>query len=316
MNQILMIDNNKNKNKKEKKASGGPIEISSIARFFAIAILLFGLVLSGSGAYAMVAASQESANSVIPEVSMERSGNTVNVTITSNKGIRTVTYNWNESSPTVTQGRNNTEVEISVTIPSGSNQLNLSVVDSDGKLTRFVKNFVQATGDVTEPTINLEVVNSNIRIVVTDDTALDYIVYQFGDGEEVTVEATEENPTRIEATIPVSQGQATLRVEAVDKAQNVSTTEQEVKGATKPEVSVTPDANDPSYLIIRATDAEGLRMVSFYINDQEYSTDPNTSLGTTEFEYRLQVEPGETNVTIHAYNVNEQVTEFIGVYNY
>ena len=83
MNQILMIDNNKNKNKKEKKASGGPIEISSIARFFAIAILLFGLVLSGSGAYAMVTASQESANSVIPEVSMERSGNTVNVTISS-----------------------------------------------------------------------------------------------------------------------------------------------------------------------------------------------------------------------------------------
>ena len=316
MNQILMIDNNKNKNKKEKKASGGPIEISSIARFFAIAILLFGLVLSGSGAYAMVTASQESANSVIPEVSMQRSGNTVNVTITSNKGIRTVTYNWNESSPTVTQGRNNTEVEISVTIPSGSNQLNLSVVDSDGKLTRYVKNFVQATGDVTEPTINLEVVNSNIRIVVTDDTALDYVVYQFGDAEEVTVEATEENPTRIEATIPVSQGQATLRVEAVDKAQNVATTEQEVKGATKPEISVTPDPNDPSYLIIRATDAEGLRMVSFYINDQEYSTDPNTSLGTTEFEYRLQVEPGETNVTIHAYNVNEQVTEFIGVYNY
>src|SRR5699024_9917966 len=140
------------------------------------------------------------------------------------------------------------------TIPSGSNQLNLSVVDSDGKLTRYVKNFVQATGDVTEPTINLEVVNSNIRIVVTDDTALDYVVYQFGDGEEVTVEATEENPTRIEATIPVSQGQATLRVEAVDKAQNVATTEQEVKGATKPEISVTPDPNDPSYLIIRATD--------------------------------------------------------------
>ena len=266
MNQILMIDNNKNK--KGKKVSGGPIEISSIARFFAIAILLFGLVLSGSGAYAMISESQNSANSVIPEVLMQRSGNTVNVNITSNKGIRTVTYNWNESSPTVTQGRNNTEVEITVTIPSGSNQLNLSVVDSDGKLTRFVKNFVQATGDVTEPTIKLEVVNSNIKIVVTDDTALDYIIYKFGDAEEVKVEATEENPTKIEAIIPVSQGQATLKVEAVDKAQNVATTEQEVKGATKPEISVVPDSNDPSYLIIKATDAEGLRMVSFYINDQ------------------------------------------------
>ena len=102
----------------------------------------------------------------------------------------------------------------------------------------------------------------------------------------------------------------------MDKAQNVATTEQEVKGATKPEISVVPDSNDPSYLIIKATDAEGLRMVSFYINDQEYSTDPNTTLGTTEFEYRIQVEPGETNVTVHAYNINEQVTEFIGVYNY
>ena len=85
MNQILMIDNNKNK--KGKKVSGGPIEISSIARFFAIAILLFGLVLSGSGAYAMISESQNSANSVIPEVLMQRSGNTVNVNITNIKYI-------------------------------------------------------------------------------------------------------------------------------------------------------------------------------------------------------------------------------------
>ena len=316
MNQILMVNNNSNNKKKEKKAPSGPIEISSIVRFFAIAILLFGLVLSGSGTYAMIRENEESKNSVIPDVLTQRSGNSINITVISSKGIRTITYNWNESSPTVTQGRNSTEVELTVTIPSGNNQLNLSVVDSEGKLTKYTSNYIQAEGDVTEPVIELEVVNSNIKIIVTDDTALDYMVYKFGDEDEVTVQATEDNPTKIEATIPVSQGQATLRVEAVDKAQNVATKEQEVKGATKPIVEVTPDTADPSYLIIKATDAEGLRMVSFYINGQEYSTDPNTSLGTTEFEYRLQVEPGETNVTVHAYNVNEQVTEFIGVYNY
>lgn len=320
MNQILMINNNGNNSnnyhKKEKKSTGGSIEISSIVRFFAVTILLFGLVLASSGTYAMILDKQESANSITPEVKMERLGNSVNITVTSTKGIRTVTYNWNESAPTVTQGGNKTEVKLSVTIPSGSNQLNLSVVDSDGKLSRFVKNYVQSEGDVTEPKIELEVVNSNLKIVVTDDTALDYIVYKFGDADEVRVDATEENPTKIEVTIPVGQGQSTLTIEAVDKAQNIATKEQEVKGATKPVVEVSPDPNDPSYLIIKATDAEGLRMISFYINGQEYSTDPNTSLGTTDFEYKIQVQPGENNVTVHAYNINEQVTEFVGVYNY
>ena len=37
-------------------------------------------------------------------------------------------------------------------------------------------------------------------------------------------------PLSIEETIPAQQGEATLTIEAVDKAQNVATKEQKIKG--------------------------------------------------------------------------------------
>lgn len=319
MNQILMTQNKnekKEKIKKEKAYTGNSIDIAPIIKFFAIVIILYGVVLSGSGVYAMISDANEAANNKAPEVLSDRNGNVANLTIKSEKGIRTVSYAWNSSAFTVVDGKNKTSVTIPITIPSGENKLNISVVDSNGKLTKYVKNYIQAGDDITEPEITFEVVNDGIKIKVTDDTALDYIVYKYGDEEEVQVDADETNPTVIEKIISVSQGQTTLKVQAVDKAQNVATKEQEVKGATKPEVTVTPDPSDPSYLIINVTDEEGLRMVTFYINDQDYSTDPNSSLGTKTFEWRQKVEQGETKVIVHAYNVNEQTTEFIGVYNY
>lgn len=318
MNQILMMQNKKESKKKEKrKTSSGPVKIVAIVRFFAIIIMAFGLVLSGSGTYAMIQEKKEAENNPIPQVSTQREGNTVSLTVQSNIGIRTISYSWNDASSIVNEGLNRKEITLPIMIPTGSNKLNISVVDSTGKLTKYVKNFeLSSSQDVTDPVIKFEVINSGIKITATDDTALDYITYQYGDGEEVTINADESNQYVIETILPVSQGQATLTVEAFDKAGNVSTKEQEVKGANKAKISVEPDPTDPSYIIIKVEDDEGLRMVTYYINEQDYSTDPNSSLGTKTFEWRQKVEPGESKVTVHAYNINEQTTEFVGIYNY
>lgn len=318
MNQILMMQNKKESKKKEKrKTSSGPVKIAAIVRFFAIIIMAFGLVLSGSGTYSMIQEKKEAENNPIPQVSTQREGNIVSLTVQSNIGIRTISYSWNDASSIVNEGLNRKEITLSIMIPTGSNKLNISVVDSTGKLTKYVKNFeLSSSQDVTDPVIKFEVINSGIKITATDDTALDYITYQYGDGEEVTINADESNQYVIETILPVSQGQATLTVEAFDKAGNVSTKEQEVKGANKAKISVEPDPTDPSYIIIKVEDDEGLRMVTYYINEQDYSTDPNSSLGTKTFEWRQKVEPGESKVTVHAYNINEQTTEFVGIYNY
>lgn len=322
MNQILITENNNPKRNKKKvkevktKAPKTPGDISGIVKAFAVLILIFGMALSGNGAYAVMQNREIIKNTKIPGVEVLKNGNMVKVSIRCETGIRTVSYAWNESTPTIIQGRGKTVVEQSISIPAGENRLNISVIDSNGQTRRYVKTLKQDEKDTTEPTIEFEVVNTNIKIIVEDDTEIDYITYKYGDSQEVTVKAKQEGQTVIEEIVPVTQGESTLTVEAVDKAQNVATKNQKIKGAKRPTIEVTPDPEDPSYLIIKAYDDDGLRMVSYTINEQEYKTDPNISLNSKVFEWRQKVEPGETKILVHAYNISEQVTEFNGIYNY
>ena len=54
MNQILAVENKKKeKVKTEKIKTGRPIEIKGIVMFFAIIIMVFGLILAGQGSYAL-----------------------------------------------------------------------------------------------------------------------------------------------------------------------------------------------------------------------------------------------------------------------
>lgn len=316
MNQILMTEA-VNKNAKNKSRVSNSSDITAVVRFFAIIIMVFGLALSGSSAFGMVQNIQENKNKSIPVVSAQRNGNSVKITVKNDIGIKTIKYSWNDSTETVVQGRNKNQVETTINIIPGNNKLNMTVIDSNNGTTTYVKNYVQEEKDTTEPVITVQNEDPRIKITVTDDTALDYIIYKYGDNEEVKVEASEDDPTKIEGYIDnVLETQVTLKIEAVDKAQNFATNEQQVKGATKPKIEVVSDPTDQSYLIIRASDNEGLRMVVFYINEDEYKTDPNTSLNMKNFEYRQKVPKGETTIKVHAYNLSEQVSEFEGIYTY
>lgn len=322
MNQILMTESNNAKNKGHKVPKNydykDPNDISSIIKVFAVLIMIFGIALSGDGVYAIIQNAETARNTKLPIVEVLKSGNTAKISISCETGIRTISYAWNDSTPTIIQGRGNSLIEQSILIPSGENRLNISVIDSNGKNRSYVKNLKQDEVDITEPTIKFEVVNSSIKIIATDDTAIDYMTYKYGDAQEVTVKAQQEGQTTIEENVKVEQGESTITVEAVDKAQNVATANQKVKGTKtkKPTIEVIPDPDDPSYLIIKAYDDDGLIMVSYFINEQEYKTDPNTSLNSKTFEWKQKVEPGETRILVHAYNINEQVGEFDGIYNY
>lgn len=318
MNQILMTESNNTKNKIHKipKEYRDPNDISGIIKIFAILIMIFGIALFSDGVYAIVQNAETTKNTKLPVVEVLKVGNTAKLSISCENGIRTISYAWNDSTDTIVQGRGNTLIEQSIQIPSGENRLNITVIDSKGQTRRYVKNLKQDEIDTTEPSINFEVVNSSIKIIVTDDTAIDYMTYKYGDNQEVIVRAQQEGQTIIEETIAVTQGENTITVEAVDKAQNVATISQKVKGAKKPTIEVIPDPNDASYIIIKAYDDEGLRMIAYSINGKEYTTDPNTSLNSKTFEWKQKVESGRSNIIIHAYNVNEQVAEFNGVYDY
>jgi len=317
MNQILVTKNDKSKKVKEKKVREpkAPGDITGVAKAFAGIILLFGLALSADGAYAYTKNVELAKNTKAPIVSVLKTGNTAKLSIECTSGIRTVSFTWNNSNPTIVQGRGNKILEQIISIPSGeNNKLNITVIDSNGQTKRYVKTLNQDAKDITEPVITIEGVNSNIKITVTDDTAIDYVTYKYGDSQEVTISAEEEGQTTIEETIPAQQGEATLTIEAVDKAQNVATKEQKIKGTKRPTVEVKRDPNDASYILIKATDDDGLRLLCYDLNGQGYTTDPNISINDTKFEYRQKLDSGTNKISLRVYNINEQVTEFNAEY--
>lgn len=327
MNQILVTEvnnnnnNNRNKERQPKMSSGGTLQISSIAKFFAVAIIIFGIILSSNGAYGAYQIMQEKASTVIPEVSAEKKGNLIKLTVKSSAGIKSVKYSWNDSTEKVVEGKNKTEVSVSVSMSTGNagdtSKLNISVVDCNNLTTKYVKNYIQEGQDTTNPEIEISNEDPKIKITVTDDTALDHVVYKYGNNDEVTVQASQDDPTKIEIYIDnVLESLQTLQIEAIDKAQNTATKTQDVKGTTKSKIEVTQDTSDPSYVNIKVTDNDGIRMVAFYVNDQEYQTDPNTSLNTKTFEYKQKINKGTNTIKVHAYNISEQVTEYEGTFNY
>lgn len=322
MNQILITDENKrnssNFNNKNAREPRNPEDVSGLVKVFAFIILIFGIALSGNGAYAIIKNAELARTTKIPVVEVSKSGNTAKLSIKCETGIRTISLAWNNSTPKIVQGRGKTLIEQTVSIPSGeNNKLNLVVVDSKGQTRRYIKNLKQDPKDTTEPTIKFEVIDSSIKITATDTTEIDKIIYQYGNQEKVTISAEEEGQTIIEEKVEVIQGENILKVEAYDKEQNVAVEEKTIIGKKeKPTIEVIPDPNDPSYVIIKASDEKGLRMISYFINNQEYKTDPNISLNSKTFEWRQKVEPGTTKILVHAYNINEQVTEFNITYNY
>ena len=55
--------------------------------------------------------------------------------------------------------------------------------------------------DVTEPVITISNEDPQIKVVVTDDTALDHVTYQYGDLQEQIIRADSADPTTIEFNV-------------------------------------------------------------------------------------------------------------------
>ena len=103
MNQILVTKNDKSKKVKEKKVREPktPGDITGVAKAFAGIILLFGLALSADGAYAYTKNVELAKNTKAPIVSVLKTGNTAKLSIECTSGIRTVSFTWNNSNPTI-----------------------------------------------------------------------------------------------------------------------------------------------------------------------------------------------------------------------
>ena len=305
MNQILSVEDTKKKNKKSKKQkmprNSGPVAIESILKFFAIAILIFGIFMIGSGSYSMYTNSQEETANVKPTIQVEESETEITLRVSHSRALSKVTYKWNNDEEVEIQASGKREVSQTIEIPTGENTLTIYAQDENGQETTYQKSYT-LEGDIT---IDFALDGNNIKVTASGKNELSYMTYRWDEEEETRVDI---NNTQIEQSIEIPMGQHTLTVIVVDVNNTTETKEQEVKGVTKPNLEITTDGSDN--FIIKVSDNEGLKRLEFTVNDTDkYKLELE---GRTELEYQWPIEEGENILDVTVYNQSD-VTETMRV---
>ena len=303
MNQILVTE----KKKKNKKTSRGPIEIKGIVRFFAVFIMLFGIVLAGEGSYALYKEIDESKPENIPDLSLTRDGDIVILKIEHNTEISKVNYRWNDGEEnSIPEGT--TYVEEEILLPDGNNVLNITVIDMKNREYQFIKEYNLEGVDITKPNIEVtqtEEGTANISIVASDETAITEMTYKINDEQEVTVQATEDGQKEITQDITLPEGQNTLTVVARDTTDNVTTYEKQIIVSSKPTIEIV--SQEGNTITLKISDKYGLKDVIVNLNGKVYSSkdiDQNPNVNKNEIYVPLELQSGNNVLSIEVTNVN------------
>lgn len=257
MNQILVTE----KKKKNKKTSSGPIEIKGIVRFFAVFIMLFGIVLAGEGSYALYREIDESRPENIPNLTLTRDGDTLLLKVEHNTEISKLNYRWNDGEQnSIPEGT--TYVEEEILLPDGNNILNITIIDMKNREYQFVKEYNLEGVDITKPNIDVtqtEEGTANISIVASDETAMAEMTYKINDEQEVSIQATELEQKEITQDITLPEGQNILTVVAKDSTGNTTTYEKQIIVSSKPTIEIV--SQEGNVITLKISDKYGLKDV-------------------------------------------------------
>ena len=300
-----------NKKKKEKKVNTNPVAIKSILKFFAIAMLIFGIFTIGTGAYAVFKnQSEQQEQNLEPSISIEdKDEETILLKVVHKKNIAKLEYRWNDEESTVVNGNNGKYIEKQIKVPSGKNTLHVLVVDEDGKEIPYEKQYER------ESKINFEVSGNKIKIIYEGDKKVSYMTYRWDEEEEKTIQI---NDTKIDQEIDVIKGLHTLTVIVVDEDNNTDTKVQKINGVSKPKITVAVD-DAKQHFVIKASDDEKITTIVFRLNqdDNQYYTLNIADMNYNDIQYVLPMElqSGENTIEVTIKNASG-VTEESGIIKY
>ena len=298
MNQILQVQENR-------KNNSNPIDTKKIVLFFAICLMIFGIILLGQGAYSVyqnkinekvtkpVPDSDNGNNVDVPEyipptITLTKTeDNKVIINVESEIAISHIIYDWNGQGAQTIEETGKTAIEEVIDIPVGQNTLNVSVIDSNGEETKKSEEYII---EISKPIIELSVVGNNIKITVTSETELSYVTYKWNSDEEIKQDMnTFENKKKFEKEIEIPKGQNTLKIIAVDVNNNASEKSQEIKGVTKAKTSTIARGE---YLHFTVTGEENIKTVEFEFNGKKYLMDTDTFGETKVVNYKMKMITG------------------------
>lgn len=296
MNQILSTNmpmNDKKRQRKDRK----PIDISNVLKFFAISIMVFGVLMVGTGTYAIYKnQSEQEEQNLEPTISIEnKTDTTILLKVMHKKNIVKVVYSWNNGEENVINGNNGKYVEKQIDVPSGTNTLHILVQDETGKEITYEKQYELESG------INFEVSGDKIRITYQGNKVISYMTYRWDDEDEKTIEI---NDTNIDQEIDALKGLHTLTVVTVDENNDTDTKVQKINGVSKPELIIDIDS-ELKHFVIKASDEEKLSKIEFTLNyeDQVYELNlEDMDLKELNYTLPIEFEQGENIIQVTVYN--------------
>lgn len=305
--QILSTESNE----KTKKKSGS-IEINKIVIFFVIILIIFSISCIGMGAYAII-----QNNDIIgykkPEIDMQKQDDKLAIIATSTRVIDRIVYTWNDdSNEEVINGNGQNNVEKVIDLPVGNNTIKLTIYDINGKKTTYEKNY-EVESKV--PQLSIEAANGKLKVIAKDNEKMSYITYRWDEEEETKIDATETSAAQIEQEIEIPRGQHALTVVAVNSRNLSSTKTQEVKGITKPTISVVQDADNFKYAILSVSDEEAIKNVLIDLNGKKYQIDLS-NYKEKSIQYKLELQQGENIIKIISTNFDGAEGTFEGACTY
>ena len=293
MNQILITGEEKVQVKKEKKEKK-VVPINGIVSFFAITIIILGICMISGSVYA-----KDKINSVVeanakPQVEINRNDedNTIEINVQHIRNITKIVYRWNDEEETVLYGKNgesSKNVSETIDLIGGKNTLSVGITEENGETVTYEKTYT--AGNI--PEIKLEAVSNGVKVIATSETTIDYISYNWDDGEEEKITVGDKN---YEGTINAPRGQHTLKIEVVDTNNMKANKTQTVVGDTEPILEIKPQYVDGKVaFVINASDDEKITKVEITHNGGEKQV-----IDVNDLTYKKDIimTTGETNTLI------------------
>ena len=289
MNQILITGDEiiTEKVKKPKKV----LPINGIVIFYAISIIILGICMISGSVYAKEKINETVEANIRPEITVARNDddNTLEINVTHIRTIKNVTYRWNDEIEITLGKQNNKVITDTIDLLGGENKLTIIATEENGQTSKFEK--IYMVGNI--PEIKLEAVPNGVKLTATSEEKIDYVEYNWDDGEVQKIEVGQE---KYEGIINAPQGLHILKIEVVDVNKMIAKKEQEVVGDTEPKVDVVSKlVNGKITFVIDAEDDENIKSVSIIHNGGEKQTE---TVNSKTYHKEIIMTEGETNTLI------------------
>lgn len=309
MNQILATKTD-NKKRKKPRMPGKSVssDIAKVTKVFAIGLIIFGGCVIGTGSYALYKEKETTNKTTINEMSkpvisveaIEGDESTILLKTTSNIGIETVVYQWNDGKKTTLTGNGGKYLEQKVQIPSGSNVLNITVVDSQNQESTYSKKYELNSN------IKLEAIgNGKIKIEYAGETEISYLTYRWDDQDENKIDI---NSKTIDKEIDTLNGKHTLTIIVVDVNNHTETKVQQTNGVSIPTIDIRFNEDKTSYIINVKDDVE-LKEVIITL-DEDDTKKYGQKINGKEFQFEIALKEGSDNkMKVQVTNSDDQTAE-------